>query len=69
MTTAAPDTLIVERLVRLETKLDLLLEQIKNDKDRSADHEARLRRVERWTYALPPTALVAVLAAASELLR
>lgn len=64
-----PSDTLVERLVRLETKLDLFLEQIKNDKDRSIDHEVRLRRVERWTYALPPTALVAVLAAASELLR
>jgi hypothetical protein len=66
--TTPPDTL-VERLVRLETKLDLFLEQIKTDRERDVDVEARLRRVERWTYALPPTALIAVIAAAAEFLR
>jgi hypothetical protein len=64
MTPPAAD--LVERLVRLETKLDLFLERLESDKARSADHEARIRRVERWTYALPPTAFIAVLAALSE---
>lgn len=34
---------VLERLVRLEVKLDLAL----NDR---ADHETRLRKVERWMY-------------------
>jgi hypothetical protein len=64
-----PDTDLLERLVRLETKIDLFLERLESEKTIRVDHESRLRRVERWTYALPPTALVALLAAASELLR
>lgn len=36
-------------VLRLEAKIDGAL----------ADHENRLRRVERWVYALPPTFLLA----------
>lgn len=39
-----------ERLDQFEAKLDKALD----------DHESRLRRLEAWSYALPPTFLVAV---------
>jgi hypothetical protein len=58
-----PDNDLVERMVRVETKVDALLE---GDRAVRVDHEARLRRVEKWMYMLPPTAVVALLAAASE---
>lgn len=37
-------------LVRIESKLDRAID----------DHEKRLRSVERWMYALPPTLILAV---------
>ena len=39
-------------LTRMELKLDTAI----------GDHEKRLRNVERWVYALPPTILVALAA-------
>ena len=39
-------------LTRMEHKLDTAI----------GDHEKRLRNVERWVYALPPTILVALAA-------
>lgn len=50
----------VERLVRIEVKLDELLKA--QDKGHE-DHETRLRAIERWKYALPLTALTAVASA------
>lgn len=41
---------IVRSLLRIEAKIDKI----------GDDHEQRLRRVERWLYALPPTFLLAV---------
>lgn len=38
---------------RMEQRLEKVLD----------DHETRLRRVERWAYALPATSLAAVLSA------
>lgn len=64
-----PTTELFERLVRLETKIDMFLERLGAEQQRTADHEARLRKVERWQYALPPTVLVAALAGISEVLR
>lgn len=43
---------------RLEAKVDKFAE----------DHESRLRRMERWAYALPPTFLLAVAGLAAALL-
>jgi len=33
------------------------------------DHEARLRRVERWVYAVPPTILVSAAAVITAIIR
>lgn len=41
---------IVRSLGRIEAKVDKVTD----------DHEARLRRAEKWVYALPPTFLLAV---------
>lgn len=45
-------------MLRLEAKVDLTL----------ADHEARLRKTERWVYALPPTFILAAVSLAVALL-
>lgn len=62
----SPTAEMFERLVRLETKLDMFLERLGEERVRTDDQEARLRRVERWTYALPPTALLAAVAFVAE---
>lgn len=52
-----PDYLVVvDRLARIEVKLD----EIRRDR---ADHESRIRTLERWKYALPATFLTAVISA------
>jgi hypothetical protein len=55
---------IVERLARIETALD----QIRRDRDDLAkerdDFETRLRGVERWRYAIPPTLVTALVSMA-----
>lgn len=43
---------VLRRLDRLDARLDTVF----------SDYETRLRRVERWTYAIPPTLLTAVAA-------
>lgn len=49
--------LLKERLVRIETKIDLyILDGIK-------DHEMRLRQLERWRYAIPASILTALASA------
>lgn len=40
---------IVRSLQRIEARLDTV----------TGDHEARLRKVERWVYAVPPALLLA----------
>lgn len=40
---------IARTLARVEAKLDGI----------AADHEDRLRKVERWVYAVPPTLILA----------
>lgn len=53
----APDyPVVVDRLARIEVKLD----EIRHDR---ADHESRIRTLERWKYALPATFLTAVISA------
>ena len=44
--------IIDERLRRIEAKLDEV----------TSDHERRLRAVEKWVYAIPPTLLIAIAA-------
>lgn len=46
-----------ERLVRIETKLDVLIGQ--HDAI-TGDHEKRLRALERWRYALPTSLVLAL---------
>lgn len=41
---------IVRSLQRIEARLDTV----------TGDHEARLRKVERWVYAVPPTLILAM---------
>lgn len=54
------------KLGRMEVKVDQLIElhkdaQQQRDKDH-ADHETRIRAVERWMYAVPPALLVSIAA-------
>jgi hypothetical protein len=42
----------LERLVSIEAKLDIALQRLH-------DHEARLRTLERWNYAIPASLLSA----------
>lgn len=48
---------VVDRLARIEVKLDEALKL-------HQDHESRLRVIERWKYALPLTAFTAVISGA-----
>lgn len=45
-----------DRLARMETKIDILVEDLA---ERVKDHETRIRLGERWRYALPMSVLVA----------
>jgi hypothetical protein len=47
-----------ERLAHMDTKLDRL----------TSDHETRLRKVERWIYAVPPTLLIAASSVIAQIL-
>jgi hypothetical protein len=49
--------IVVDRLARIEEKLDRVLKE-------HADHEVRIRAIERWKYALPLTAMTAAASAA-----
>ncbi|MEU3052286.1 hypothetical protein [Streptomyces griseus] len=49
--------IVVDRLARIEEKLDRVLKE-------HADHEVRIRAIERWKYALPLTAITAAASAA-----
>lgn len=57
MTTPDSYVQLVERLARIEEKLDASLRG-------HTDHEGRLRAIERWKYALPATAVTAVISGA-----
>jgi hypothetical protein len=50
---------IARGLLRMEAKLDML----------TADHERRLRQLERWMYALPPTIAVAIASVVAAIFR
>lgn len=47
---------VIDRLARIEVKLD----EIRRDR---ADHESRIRTLERWKYTLPATFIPAVISA------
>lgn len=46
-----------ERLVRIETKLDLYIV------NGIQDHETRIRQLERWKYAIPASVLTGITSA------
>jgi hypothetical protein len=46
-----------ERLVRIETKLDLYIV------NGIQDHETRIRQLERWKYAIPASILTGITSA------
>lgn len=48
---------VVQRLDERTLKMEQLIPT-------SHDHEQRIRRVERWVYALPPTFILAIVSAA-----
>ena len=50
---------VLRAVTRLEARLDKVLD----------DHEQRLRRVERWVYAVPPTLLLAAASVLGALMR
>lgn len=52
----------------LNGKLDLLLERSLEAKADIADHETRIRTVEKWKYGVPASILMALAAAAGWLL-
>lgn len=49
---------IIRTLGKIEARLDRVL----------ADHETRLRRIERWVYAIPATIIVAAASVASAII-
>lgn len=51
------DQSILERLVRIETKMDLYIV------NGIQDHETRLRGLERWKYAIPASLLTGMASA------
>lgn len=54
------DDTILARLIRIEVLLDTELRSVSRQ---LADHEERLRNIERWRYALPVSAVAAVASA------
>lgn len=48
---------IRDRVVRIETKIDTFIIQ------GVQDHEARLRQLEKWKYAIPASVLTAIASA------
>lgn len=62
-------------LQRLETKVDTLIVQVAtliahtdSSSDVIKDHESRIRRLEKWRYAWPSTAVLTVIVATATLL-
>jgi len=55
----------LERLVRIETKLDLHFQHIEawraEVEQTNADYEDRLRALERWKYSVPASLLTAAI--------
>lgn len=57
------------RLEVIEAKVDTIIVKLDYLKEDTADHESRLRSVERWKYAIPASVLVLAGAVASSLRR
>lgn len=53
-------TVVEEWMRDTSGKLDVLLERTSNQQGVGADHEERLRSVERWKWVLPPGAIGAI---------
>ncbi|OII61225.1 hypothetical protein BJP40_06775 [Streptomyces sp. CC53] len=51
---------VASRLARIEARLD---ELVRLNQSRGEDHEQRIRTLERWRYAIPPTVVAAVISA------
>lgn len=55
---------IYDQLVTLNSKLDVYITRHEHleelTKDRTADHETRIRSLEKWRWSLPPTLVLAV---------
>lgn len=62
------DADVRDRLVRMEGKIDLIGLQHATAERIANDHEDRLRALERWKYALPVTALAAVVTGATTII-
>lgn len=42
-----------EQLIRLESKIDVVLWRLDQINGKITDHEVRVRNLEKWRYALP----------------
>lgn len=58
----ATDHEVIDRLARIETKLDSALSQL-------TDHESRLRLTDRWRYALSTGTALSLLGAMGSFVR
>ncbi|GAB7185937.1 hypothetical protein ATKI12_5768 [Kitasatospora sp. Ki12] len=60
---------IYDEIVGMRSDVRSLGEQTQEVRDQLADHEARLRTLEAWKYALPIATLATVVGAVVQLLR
>lgn len=65
MTMADSPADIASALAVVTTKLDAIDEKLNRAVD---DHEARIRRLEAWMYALPASVLLAIASAAASII-
>lgn len=56
------EMIIIDRLARIEVKLDEALQGYQ-------DHEIRLRSLERWKYALPASLFIALASAGATIVQ
>lgn len=54
-------------IARIEGKIDVLVIQITAERERGADHEGRIRGLERWRYALPTSIALALASVAAQI--
>jgi hypothetical protein len=55
-------------IARIEGKIDVLVSQIGNERERGTDHEARIRGLEKWRYALPTSIVLALASVGAQIL-
>lgn len=55
-------------IARIEGKIDVLVIQLGAEHDRGVDHEARLRGLEKWRYALPTSIALALASVGAQIL-